>query len=80
MSCRITGISLFGIEGWLFLEYADKAYSSFCVSFYDPNAYLSCKKSTNMSESKDQTIALNVRLKPSESSVYPGASLISILG
>jgi hypothetical protein len=29
------------------------------------------KESTNMSETKDQTLALNVRLKPSESSAHP---------
>ena len=74
MSRRITGISLFGIEGWRFLELADTAYSLFCVSFYGPNEYLSYKESPCMSEPKDQTITLKVCLKPSESSVQPRAT------
>lgn len=34
----------------------------------------------NMSESKDQTIALNVRLKPSESSAHPRATNYTNVG
>ena len=63
MSRRITGISLVGIEGWLFLKLSDKAYSLICVSFRGPNEYLSYKKSMNISESKDQTIAVSVCVK-----------------
>jgi hypothetical protein len=38
------------------------------------------KESPNMSNAKDQTIALNVHLKPSESSAYPRATNYTNVG
>jgi hypothetical protein len=44
------------------------------------NEYEPYKEPTGMSESKDQTIALNVRLKPNESSAHPRATNSSNVG
>lgn len=63
MSYRTTGILLSCTEGWPFLERSDTPHSLFCVSFYGSYAYLSYKKSMNMSESKDQIIAVSVCVK-----------------
>ena len=49
-----------------------------------PFVYLSehepYKEPINMSESKDKTVALNVRLKPSESSAHPRATNYTNVG
>jgi hypothetical protein len=64
MSYRTTGILLSCTEGGPFLERADKPHSSFCLSFYSSYAYLSYRKSMNISESKDQTITVSVCVSP----------------
>ncbi len=45
-----------------------------------PPSRPSYKKPTSMSDAKDQTIALNVRLKPSESSAHPRATNYTNVG